>query len=557
MNPVTRLACGLAVVLAGLIYANTLRNPFIYDDYRVIVENRAMSNPAGLSALIAHDVTRPVTVISYALDRSVWGSGAFGFHLTNLLLHMINVALFGLLAWYSQGRLRAPVVAPVSAFLFALHPMMSGAVGYISARPDLLCGTFFLLALLAARRWMVSGGSIWLAGTIGLWLLALGAKETAIVLPLIAFACDRWILEAGDASEAKRRLTRLHLPLFAMAALVTIVRLAVFVRVEQRGIFDFQWPLALVELDVARRYLMLLVAPVGQSIFHSIPPISSVLQPPVLVDIALAGVCAWLIWSQRRVRPLLSFGLAWFFLCLLPSSVLVMLNRAEPMAEHRVYLASCGMFLVAGAVADRVWSWMVGAQRATRGVLVTGFIALLLALGGRTFLRNALWNRPVLVWLDAAERSPNDWLPHRLLGEELHRAGQHAEAIAAFTRSIELAPGEVSSYGKLGVCLSEQGDLNAAEAVFQKMRGLDARSPEASNGLATVALLRGNLDAAKQAYLETLRLDPENIGARRGLAVIAEGPGGSPADALRWCQEIKRLDPDASGIDECIARNRR
>jgi tetratricopeptide (TPR) repeat protein len=225
------------------------------------------------------------------------------------------------------------------------------------------------------------------------------------------------------------------------------------------------------------------------------------------------------------------------------------------MAEHRVYLASCGIFLAAGALADRVWSWMAVSHRATRGVLVAGFIALLLTLGGRTFLRNALWNRPVLVWLDAAERAPNDWLPHRLLGEELHRAGQHAEAIAAFTRAIQLAPGEVSSYGKLGVCLSEQGDLKAAEAVFLKMRGLDARSPEASNGLATIALLGGNLETAKRGYLETLGLDPENVGARRGLAVVAEGPGGNPADALRWCQEIKRLDPDATGINECIARN--
>jgi Flp pilus assembly protein TadD len=477
---------------------------------------------------------------------------------------MINVGLLGWLVWRAaedRRRLgasgaRPEVIAPVAALLFAVHPMMTGAVGYISARPEVLCGTFVLLALLAARLWMIGRGGIWLGATVALWLVALGAKETAVVFPAVVLAYDRWIL-AGDGAKrgAPRRLMWLHGPLFGLAAVVTAIRLFVFVFIEQGGSVDFQWPLAWVELDVVRRYLMMLIAPIGQSIFHPVTLIDGFLQPRALIDITVFGVCGWVIWSQRRARPFLSFGLVWFLAFVLPSSLLVMLNRGEPMAEHRIYLASCGAFIVAGALADRLWALMAAGQRATRVVLVAGFIAVLVTLGGRTLLRNALFGHPVLVWLDAAELAPNDWLPHRLLGEELHRAGDHAQAIGAFTRAIELAPGEVSAYGKLGVCLTEQGDLGAAEAAFSKMRGLDAQSPEASNGLATIALLRGNLDAAKRGYLDTLALDSGNVAARRGLAVVAEAPGGNPADALRWCQEIKRLDPDAAGIDDCIKRN--
>jgi len=74
--------------------------------------------------------------------------------------------------------------------------------------------------------------------------------------------------------------------------------------------------------------------------------------------------------------------------------------------------------------------------------------------------------------------------------------------------------------------------------------------------LATVALLRGNLDAARRGYLATLAFDPMNVAARRGLAVLAEAPGGSPAEALRLCQEVKSLDPSAADMDACISRNR-
>jgi protein O-mannosyl-transferase len=553
MNSVTsRLACGLAVVVACLVYVNALPNPFIYDDYRAIVENRAMADS--------------VVAVSYAIDRAVWGSGPFGFHLTNVLLHMVNVALFGWLAWRvaddHRRRARDPssaarpeVVAPVAASLFAVHPMLAGAVGYVSARPELLCAMFVLLASLAARRWMNGRGGLWRLATVALFFAAIGSADTAVLFPAMALAYDRWILVPADAAESRRRLAWLHAPLFALAAVLAATRLVVFVLVERSGIIDFQGARLFAALDIARQFGTMLVVPAGQSIFHAVAPVAGWLQPRSLADLSVFAFAGWLIVSQRRVRPLLSFGLTWFLVFLVPASVLVLLNPAEAMVEHRVYLASCGVFLVAGSAFDRVWALLATARRATQVVVVAGLIAVIATFGQRTVLRNALWGHPVLVWLDAAERAPTNWLPHRVLGEELHRAGQHAQAIAAFTRAVELAPLEVSTYGKLGVCLTEQGDLAAAEAVFTKMRALDARSPEASNGLATLAMLRGNLEAARRGYLETLVFDATNLSARRGLAVIAEAPGGNAADALRWCQEIKRIDPAAPGIDDCISRN--
>ena len=571
MDPVTsrrraRLVCCLAVVLTTVLYGITLRNPFIYDDYRVIVENRAMTAHAGLGAIIGADVTRPVATISYAIDRAWWGRGATGFHFTNLLLHIINVVLVALLAWRiaddrrqrgspGAAAMRPDIVSGVAALLFAVHPLLSGAVGYISARPELLSATFIMVALLCARRWMKMGRGLWLMATFVFWILALGTKETAALFPVLVLAYDRLILAPTDRSESRRRLIRLHAPLIGLATVLVAARVAVFVFVEQGGAVDFQWRLALVELDVVRRYATMLIVPAGQSIYHAVAPISGGLELRTLVSIGLAGIAAWLIWKLRRSNPIDSLGLLWFLAFLLPSSVLVTLNRAEPMAEHRVYLASCGVFLIAGAVADRAWAVVSSAQRATRIVLVGGFIAIVITLSGRTFLRNTLWERPVLVWLEAAERAPNDWLPHRVLGEELHRSGKHAEAIAAFSRAVELGPAELSAYGKLGVCLSELGDLDAAHAAFTKMQALEMRSPEASNGLATVALLRGQLDVARRGYEQALAFDSRNVAARRGLAVIEESPGGSPKEALRLCREIKSIEPDAEGIDACIARN--
>src|SRR5207247_10562788 len=87
------VACGVAALLAGLVYLNALHNPFVYDDYHTVVENRSIDRLADVRAIVLHDVTRPVVNLSYAIDRALWGATPVGFHVTNLLLHMLNVIL--------------------------------------------------------------------------------------------------------------------------------------------------------------------------------------------------------------------------------------------------------------------------------------------------------------------------------------------------------------------------------------------------------------------------------------------------------------------------------
>jgi len=544
-------ACAIAVVIAGAVYVNALRNPFIYDDYRLIVENRSLGDLSNVRAILWHEVTRPLVNISYAIDYAIWGPSPFGFHLTNLLLHMVNVALLGWLAWRSAPR--PHVVAPIASLLFAVHPMLTDAVGYISGRSELLCGMFFLLAFLCARQWLVSRRPWWLLPVVLLWALALLSKEIAAMFPFIVLAYDWWVMPSEPA-ERRRRLLTVYGPLFAIAMVLALTRLAVFSSVEHGGGIEPQWRFAWVEIDVIRRYLMMLLLPTGQAIFHGIEPIGAA-HPRTWIGVLLFVLSGAVIWRQRRNAPLISFGLLWFFLLLIPSSALVVLDRGEPMVEHRVYLASWGFFLAVGVAADKLIQW-TGAGRTARRMLVPiGVSVAVIALAGRTMVRNAIWGSPTLVWLEAAERAPNHWLPHLLLGEELHRTGQHREATSMYRRVIQLRPQELAAYAKLGVCLSELGDLDGAAAAFAHMKSLDPRSVEASNGLAVVALLRGQIDDARRGYQATLAIDQSNIAARRGLAVLEETAGKDPAAALKWCEEIKRLAPETPGNDECIRRN--
>src|SRR6185295_7068709 len=106
------------------------------------------------------------------------------------------------------------------------------------------------------------------------------------------------------------------------------------------------------------------------------------------------------MWRGRKAHPFVSFGIAWFLLLLLPSSLLVILDRGELMAEHRVYLASLGVFLAAGVVIDKALGILAARGISTRLMASAGFVVIALSLGGRTMLRNQLWSNPLAVWLE-------------------------------------------------------------------------------------------------------------------------------------------------------------
>jgi hypothetical protein len=461
-----------AALLAGLVYANALRNPFVYDDYHTVVENPSIQDMRNWRALLLHDVTRPVIGVSYAIDRAIWGPAPFGYHLTSVLLHMLNVVLlFQLARRLSDDR----VVAMSAAALFAVHPMMTEAVGYISGRSEVLCTTWFLGALLCGRRWVRGGGSRWGVATVGLWIVALATKETAAMFPFV-FAAYDWL--AGDEGR-RRRLLRVHAPLAAVAVIGGLARVTVLARIEYPGQVRIHWSYLLLNLDVVRQYFGLMLNPAHQTIFHSVRNLDRLSDPRTALAVAVVGAAIAIAWRARRAGWVASFGIAWFLLALIPSAALIMLDQGEPMPEHRVYLASCGLFFSAGAAIawlgarlDRADAWLA------RGA-AAAFVLVIAAFGAETIKRNIVWSDPIALWGESVELAPEHYRPRLLLGEALVDAGRRDEALAQFQTAARLRPGDPTAYVKLGRFMAEAGRTGDARQYLQKAIDLDPRSASA------------------------------------------------------------------------------
>jgi protein O-mannosyl-transferase len=552
---------GLAAALSVAAYVGALHNPFVYDDRGTVVQNPSLADLANLHWILIYSPFRPLVNLSYALDHRFWGLDPFGYHLTSLALHVLNVALFfGLAAALARdrtawgprqataGQPSARLAAFAAAALFAVHPLMTEAVGYASGRPEVLCGTFVLLSLWWAHRGMKDDDPRWLFAALVPLVLGLASREVAAMVPFFLLAADR-LLRLGSEAGRRRRLWTFHLPLVLLMLVGGAWRLHSYLTAESQGLPRPVGAHALTELVIFWRYLFLVLFPVAQSIVHPAQRIATPWHPALLAAVAALAAAAAAAWALRRRFPLAVLALLWFPLFLLPSSSLVPL--LELMAEHRVYVASCGLFLLAGMG----FALLVAAAPGpgARALCFAALAAVLAVLFAATVLRNRVWADPVTLWRDAAAKAPLTWAPFYALGDALRDRGDCAAAIPAYRRAVELLPQEPRARMNLGICLAETRRYEEARHEFEDALRADPGSVQAEDNLGRLALLAGHPDEARQRFEQALRWDGRDLVAHLNLAML-ETRDGNPAAALRLCSEALAQHPQASAAADCVRR---
>ena len=540
-----------AALAAVLLYASTLDNPFVYDDFRLIVENPALQGTPDVRLALLRDITRPLVSLSYVADTLLWGARPFGYHLTNVLLHTINVVLAFWVAfcaaedWRRKGS--GPpgigpspgVVATATSVLVAVHPVMTQAVGYITGRSELLYGLFLLLSILAARRWMRTGrGRV---AVVGCWILSLLAKESAAMLPLVLWCYDAWLMDDGGAA-TWRRVKALYGPLAITVLILVVARLAVLSAVEYPQGSGTDWRYLVVALDAFWQYPALYVWPKGQSIMHTMPQVTA-LTPRALAHVAGVVALGVVVWRMRTVQATISFGLALSAMMLVPSTALFSLGIGEPMAEHRAYLSAMAFFLVCGVATGVAWDRVRASGRGTLALAAVGAtcVAQLAAL---TIIRNEVWGSTVGLAREAVAHSPNHWMTRLFLGETLRQTGRCREAIPEYRTVIVMRPRDAFAYTKEAGCLLQTGRVSEAELLLQELRAVHPQSQEAAMGLAVIAMARGHTDESRRYFKEVVVRDAGRVDALQFLALL----DGSLAEPRRaeLCGVVRSLAPQPS-----------
>jgi Tfp pilus assembly protein PilF len=543
---------------AAVVYINALHNPFVYDDHRLILENDSLSALPDIYAVVVHEWTRPLVNLTYAIDWTFWGLNPVGYHLTNVGLHLVNVMLVFAVTWLlavdvSARVPRTPTTAPnlvaaASALIFAVHPMMTQAVGYVSGRSELLCATFGLLTLVMARQFRADSRRFWAVGAVAAWLLAALSKEVAVVVPLLLLAYDRWLAPTSPVP-LRTRVAWLYLPIGGMAIVGAAARVWVFTAVEY-GPSEFDAAFILVQIEAFWRYGLLLLGRGPQSIFHWIHPYDTVNARMLLtlVSVPLAGTVVSVLF---RVHRLAAYGAMWLVLSLLPSSALFVLGRGEAMAEHRAYFASIGFFVTVGVGVERAAALIARQRIATRTLAAIVAMVMVAQLAMHTVFRNTTWSTPISLWQDAVDQAPGHWLPHLMLGEAFREAGRCPDAIPEYRVAIAGNPDEPLGYSHLGSCLISVNELQGASGVFNALNARHPGSAESAAGLGLIAVTESRWDDAHAHLTEALRRDNRRHAVRQLLTSL-EGRH-DPAQATLLCQQIALIAPRSKAASDCGA----
>ncbi len=455
------LEATLVACLAAAPYLGVKDAPFVFDDVKLVRDNETIRDFSRIPATFnifsrrwddeeLRANYRPLRFLSYAVDYRItrWIHGDFKpealptrvFHIHNILLHALNALLILGIARLLLGDRPAALLL---ALLFAVHPILTEAVSYVSGRRDVLSTFFFLAALRVylgragppaaapGRDDLPRAAPLTTTALIAvpvLFVLALLSKEMAVTLPAVILLIDL----ARRARFEPRRAALIAV--LSGLALAFTVHEATNPRLVAGAPGGSRASALLTAPRYLARHLSLLLIPYPQSIdysFDAIPVSRSPLDPWTTIPSALLvlGLAAGGLISIRRRRFALPVGILWFAGTLTP--VLQIVPIPERFAERFVYLPAIGIFLALAAVfRDLRRRWPLPAHGAAAAAVVV--------LASLAVIRNADWKWPEDLWGSAARAQPRSARAHLGYADALRDARRLRDAAREYGLCLEV-----------------------------------------------------------------------------------------------------------------------
>lgn len=545
----------LIIFLSTAIYANTLKNGFVYDDEDTVVNNTLIRDLGSLPKLLegkdyfnlsGEKSYRPVVTFSYFLDYAIFGLKPWGYHLTNILLHAINgvmLYIFLILIF------RPPEVGTyrplLITLLFVAHPVLTEAVNAISFREDLLAFLFYMATLnlyLISRSSSINAGqslspSLLYSVSCLLYFLAILSKEMAVTLPFV-ICCYEWVYAENKKGGFRSALFNRYN--IGYALIIFIYAYFRFFSFYHPARYFPEWGLAERLLAIPwliLDYIKLAVFPVSLSAEYVIRPVELIFSSFIASSAVIVFLLALAFIAGQKERGI-AFGTLFFILTLVP--VYNIMPIANPFAERYLYLPIVGFVIVAESAISLSENLIFG----KKNLFIISFI--LIVLGIYSFIvvkRNTVWRDEFSLWSDAVRKMPQSYRVHFNLGKAHDSRRQTNEAMQDYQAAIRLNPGDPRSFNNLGVIYAHQNQLEKAAELYQTAIRLDPDGPKAHYNLAETYFRQGRLDDAVQELNISLRFGSDYPGAHNNLGVIY-GTQGRLDDAMREYEIVLRLDPE-------------
>lgn len=501
------LAIGLLIALTLIVFWQAFGFGFVsIDDPSYVINNErvhASLTPESLRwALRATDnaTWQPLVWISYMLDWRLYGLNPSGYHLTNLLLHLLNVLLlFALLRRMTLSTWKSALVAA----LFAIHPLHVESVVWITERKDVLSAFFWMLALLAYVRYAEKPTLPKYVLIIIAFVLGLMAKPMLVTLPFVLLLLDYWPL-GRFAKLGAARLAWEKVPLFLIAAGSVIMSYRVHETSGALGTLTaYPTGARIANALVAHvSYILKMLWPAKLAVFYPHPGNTLPIWQTAVSGLVLVVVSVLAIRSRRAC---FAMGWFWYVGTLIPTIGLIQ-TGSHAMADRFTYIPLIGLFIAI------IWSIPRKALNVSAAIVIT-------ILAACSWRQVGYWQDSRTLFEHALDVTRNNYVAEYSLGVEDQKEGNLDDAVAHFSAALEIEPDYDKARYNLGIALDQQGRLDDAITQFKETIRLNPKFAKAYNNLGIALGKQRRLEEEIEAYQTALKIDPTFSEARNNLAV--------------------------------------
>lgn len=538
---------GLILGVTFLAFSNSLWNGFAYDDITQILDNQFIRELKNMPKALVTETWywrvqqdqdpnkqvkpsspyyRPVFTIYLMLMWNLFGASASGWHIFNLILHLLAAYMvFLALERFTKDRR----IAAIASLLFAVHPLRSESVAWISGLTDPLLAVSLMSSFYLYVRYREEGGLKLLAGSLALFTLAAFTKEPAIAFPIFLGAYELFIVnQEQKARERLKPAVKYAASFLFISALYFVARYYALGFALNNSAFKSYpgYQIFLTIPLVIWKYIGLLFWPVDLSLFHATHMVKSPLDVRfILPFVGLIGL-AFGLW-QLRGSLLARFGILWFFINVLPVLNLSAFGEEFLVQERYVYIPSIGFSLLVAVGLTKIplEKWLpLGRGRSAQTAMV-GVLVLLLA--GKSFAQNTSWENDMTVWVHGVEMAPDQSMSHYILGHKFLDQGDYVKAAQELEEFLKLSPDNLIVISNLAAAYlliyqyqvaanpasPDRAPLDRALEVCEK--GLSIRTDVAPlwdtlGGIHTSDTGLKNYDRAIACFQRALSFNPEN-----------------------------------------------
>jgi tetratricopeptide (TPR) repeat protein len=565
----------LLPLLALLIYSNTFKNNYTLDDDIFIVHNAAVQKGLkGASEIFSHGSTytfnrqggsqpyRPITMLSFMLEKEMGIIKAPARHVINVLLYMLTSIFLYRLLLLMLGRNKY-ALAFFSCLLFIVHPLHTEVVASIKSRDEILC---FLFAVLSLTHLLLHNESKKIKNVllgVLFFLLCLLSKENGVtiiaIIPLTVFFFT--------TSSAKKILIE-WLPYLGVIAAYFLLRNITLVG-ESDGSEKMIINNALnaahnlserygTTFLMLGKYLLLLVFPYPLSYDYSFNqiPIAGFASPLVLFSLILHIALFAFAVKRFKQKDILSYCILFYFITLSVTSNLFFISGST-LAERFLYMPSFG-FCIASSIlifrftkidSDALISKM-------KPVSFYIFIPAAIIFSALTINRNGDWKDNFSLYLSGVNAAPNSARAHSSLAYEyklkalkepnpVKREDFFLKGISEFKKSTEILPDFEHPLYNLGVLYYEKGDTANSLAQYLQTLKYFPRHVNACNNIGVIYFNRHQPDSALFYFEKALAADSNNIGALGNIGAIYQNKGEFQK-AIDYYERTIAIDPFAN-----------